>query len=134
MTIAFARTSAEVTTLIRLCKAESVILGGVRQIELAEYPEPLALFNIGGQFRLIEDTCTHGFASLSQGDLEGDVIFCPLHGGAFNTATGEPVEYPCTVAVKTFRVWREGDDIVTDLSTGPQPEAEIAGRPDNGER
>ncbi len=108
------------TTSVRLCRADAVPPGTVRQIEVAEFPEPLALFNVGGEFRLMEDTCTHGFASLSLGDLDGEVIFCPLHGGAFNTASGEPVELPCTVAVKTFKVWREGDDIVADL-TRPAP-------------
>ncbi|MGH7015540.1 MAG: non-heme iron oxygenase ferredoxin subunit [Caulobacteraceae bacterium] len=103
-------------TAVRLCRADQVPEGTARQVEIAEWPDPLALFNVGGELRLIEDTCTHGFASLSFGDLEGEVIFCPLHGGAFDTRTGEPVELPCTVAVKTFRVWREGEEIFADLS------------------
>jgi nitrite reductase/ring-hydroxylating ferredoxin subunit len=99
--------------VIRLCKAGDVKPGDVRQIEVSGREDPLALYNLDGKYYLTEDTCTHGFASLSQGSVEGDLIFCPLHGGAFRIATGEAVELPCTVALRTFRVWIENDEIVT---------------------
>jgi len=101
---------------VRICAASAVPAGGVRQVQVAEFPEPLAVFHIGGRFHLTEDTCTHGFASLSQGDVVGDLIHCPLHGGAFKIATGEPAEYPCTIALKVFNVYQEGDDLFADLA------------------
>lgn len=101
--------------IVRLCKASAVAPGSVRQIEVEGIDDPLALFNVEGRFYLTEDTCTHGFASLSQGEVDGDIVLCPLHGGAFKIATGEPVEYPCTIALKTFRVWQDGEDVVAEL-------------------
>jgi len=104
------------TTRIRVCAAAAVPPGGVRQVQIAEFPEPLAVFHVNGRFHLTEDTCTHALASLSQGDVIGEHIQCPLHGGAFDIASGEPVELPCTVALKVFRIWQEGEDLYTDLS------------------
>jgi nitrite reductase/ring-hydroxylating ferredoxin subunit len=107
------------SSIVRLCKADAVSPGKVKQIEVVGADEPLALFNVNGTYYLTDDTCTHGFASLSQGDVDGGVIHCPLHGGAFWIATGKPAERPCTINLKTYRVWRDGDDIVSDLGAGP---------------
>jgi nitrite reductase/ring-hydroxylating ferredoxin subunit len=101
---------------IRLCKAATIAPGEVRQIEIAGHDEPFALFNLDGVFHLTEDTCTHAFASLSEGDIRDGCIVCPLHGGSFEIATGEPVDLPCNIPLRTFRVWIDGDDIVTDLA------------------
>jgi ethylbenzene dioxygenase ferredoxin component len=51
---------------------------------------------------ITDDTCTHGSASLSEGYLEGDVIECPFHGGAFDIRTGEPTAFPCAEALRTY--------------------------------
>lgn len=99
---------------IVLCKADLPI-GEVRQIELPNYDDLLALFNVNGCYFLIQDTCTHGQASLSQGEIHDGIVYCPLHGGAFRIADGQPYEEPCTKPLKTYRVWLEGDDVVSDL-------------------
>jgi len=105
-----------------LCKAEEISPGTVKQIELHDASsEAFALFNLGGVFHLTEDTCTHGFASLSQGTLDDHIIICPLHGGAFDILTGKAYEAPCTLPIKKYRVWREGEDVVSDLSVIEQP-------------
>ena len=50
-----------------------------------------------------DDTCTHGLSSLSQGELDGDIVECSLHFGAFHVPTGKPAGAPCSVALKTYR-------------------------------
>jgi len=51
----------------------------------------------GGAF-VVDDACTHGDASLSEGFVEGDRIECPFHAGTFclrdGRATGEPAVVP----------------------------------------
>ncbi len=96
--------------VIRLCAAADVPPGAARKCVVAGHP-PLAVFNVAGEFFVTEDTCTHGMASLGEGELDGDVIECPWHAGAFNVRTGEPVTAPCTVAIKTFPVVLQGEDI-----------------------
>ena len=52
--------------------------------------EPIAVFNVDGDFYAIDDTCTHQDASLADGWLEGCEVECPLHAAIFDLRTGEP--------------------------------------------
>lgn len=103
--------------IFELCKLAEVGAGTARQVEVREAsPEPFALFNVAGAWYLTEDTCTHAFASLSQGEIKGRTVYCPLHGGAFDIATGQPCELPCTLPLKCYRVWVEDERVVSDLT------------------
>jgi len=62
----------------------------------------LAVFNLGGEFYVTDDTCTHGPGSLSEGYIEDDIVECNFHNGQFNIRTGAVVSPPCMVAVKTY--------------------------------
>ena len=42
--------------------------------------QKIALFNVGGQFYAIGDTCTHKGGPLSEGFVEGTEVQCPWHG------------------------------------------------------
>lgn len=64
----------------------------------------VALYAVEGEYFATADLCTHGKASLADGYLDGDLIECPLHQGTFNVKTGEAVDAPCSVAVRTFPV------------------------------
>ena len=94
-------TRVEETDRIRLASIDEIAEGMVKRCLVPGHPA-FAVYNIGGMFFVTEDNCTHGMASLSEGMLEGDVIECPYHGGAFNVRTGEPVERPCVVPLKIF--------------------------------
>ncbi len=47
----------------------------------------IALFKVDGTYYATDDVCTHEFASLSEGFVDGDVIECPLHAGQFHIPT-----------------------------------------------
>ena len=65
----------------------------------------IAVFNIDGEFHAIEDLCTHGYASLTDGgDLCGEEIICCRHGASFNIKTGEALTPPAYEAVTVFPV------------------------------
>ena len=51
--------------------------------------DEIALFNLNGEFYAITDICPHRGAALSEGFLEQDKVFCPLHCFDFNLKTGE---------------------------------------------
>jgi NAD(P)H-dependent nitrite reductase small subunit len=51
--------------------------------------DEIALFNLNGEFYAINDLCPHRGASLSDGFLEQDKVFCPWHCFDFNLKTGE---------------------------------------------
>lgn len=88
------------TALLELCPTAEVPEGGVVKIEAAGLT--LAVFNLGNHFYVTDDACTHGPGSLSEGCVEGDIIECDFHNGAFNIRTGEVVTPPCMVSLRTF--------------------------------
>ncbi|MCC6627467.1 MAG: non-heme iron oxygenase ferredoxin subunit [Chloroflexi bacterium] len=65
---------------------------------------PVCVYNVGGDYYATQDTCTHAEASLSEGDLSGDVVTCPLHGAEFNVRTGAVLCFPATQPLATFAV------------------------------
>lgn len=67
--------------------------------------------NVEGTIRACDDICSHAYASLSEGDLNGEEVECPLHGALFNITTGEALTPPAEAPVKVYKVQVEGDDI-----------------------
>lgn len=64
----------------------------------------VAVFRIKGEFHVIEDLCTHGKASLSEGFVDDYDIECPFHGGTFDIRTGEATSFPCDKAIIVYKV------------------------------
>ena len=74
----------------------------------------LAVFNVDGEFYVMDDLCTHGPGSLSEGFIDGDVIECPFHNGQFDIKTGEVVSPPCMVPQKIYPVSVEDGKVVIE--------------------
>jgi 3-phenylpropionate/trans-cinnamate dioxygenase ferredoxin subunit len=79
--------------------------------------EPIAIFHVGGHFYATTDVCSHEEASLSEGELEGEIVECPLHGARFNVRTGEVKALPATVPIKTYPVRVVGQDIEVEVGS-----------------
>ena len=60
-------------TKIEVCKVGDLEENAVKQVEIDDRP-PLAVYNLGGKFYCTDDICTHGMASMSDGDIEGEDI------------------------------------------------------------
>jgi nitrite reductase/ring-hydroxylating ferredoxin subunit len=99
---------------LALCKASEVSAGQAIRIEKEGLT--LAVFNLDGEFHVTNDACTHGPGSLSEGCIEGDVVECDFHNGAFNIRTGEAVVAPCFIPLKVYRTHRNGDEISIELN------------------
>ena len=74
--------------------------------------DQVLLANVDGTIHALDDICSHAYACLSEGDLKGSEVECPLHGGAFNVTTGEPLAPPADSPLQVFPVQVEGDDIL----------------------
>jgi nitrite reductase/ring-hydroxylating ferredoxin subunit len=85
---------------LELCSADDVAPGAAIRVEIDDLA--LAVFNVGGEFYVTDDQCTHGPGLLSEGYIEDDVVECNFHNGQFNIRTGEVVSPPCMIAVKTY--------------------------------
>jgi len=73
--------------------------------------EEVALYCVQGQVHATADLCTHGFARMSEGFLEGCEIECPIHQGRFDIRTGEPCGGPVSVPLPCHAVRVEGGRI-----------------------
>lgn len=103
-----------------LCAASEIEPGTAKRIIMGR--AVLAVFNLGGEFYVTDDTCTHGFASLSSGVVDGDIVECPWHGGTFDIRSGAAVDRPCTVPLNTYRAVMKDGAVWIELGGNPQPE------------
>ncbi|HYN00028.1 MAG TPA: non-heme iron oxygenase ferredoxin subunit [Aestuariivirgaceae bacterium] len=97
------------STKIELCNVDEVAEG--EAIRVDKEGLALAVFNLNGQFYVTDDLCTHGPGLLHEGYIDGDIVECNFHNGSFNIKTGEVVDPPCMIAVKTYRTMVEGDKV-----------------------
>jgi nitrite reductase/ring-hydroxylating ferredoxin subunit len=87
---------------IRLCGVDDVAAGEALKVET--HGLTVAVFNLDGAFHVTDDHCTHGPGSLSEGFIDGDCVECNFHQGVFNIRTGEVVQPPCIVPIRTYPV------------------------------
>lgn len=98
---------------LELCSADDVAEGTALKIEAEGLI--LAVFNIEGEFYVMDDGCTHGPGSLSEGYIECDVVECNFHGGQFNIRTGEVVSPPCMIPQKIYPTRIENGKVVIEV-------------------
>ena len=98
-----------------ICAAADVPPGSVKSFDIDG--TLVALYNIDGTFYATDAVCTHAFADLADGTLDGDVITCAVHFGAFHVPTGKAVEAPCFTDLKTFKTDVRDGQVLVDLSS-----------------
>ena len=89
-------------SMLQLCPTSEVPEGSAIKVERDGLV--LAVFNLGGRFFVTDDTCTHGPGSLSEGEIDGEIVECNFHNGAFHIPTGRVEAPPCMVPLKTYAV------------------------------
>ena len=87
--------------VVRVCAKAEIASDSVKAFEVGE--------------KRLDDECTHASAGLADGMLDGEVIECAMHMGAFHVPTGEVKAPPCEVALRTYKVVPNRDDVVVDL-------------------
>lgn len=80
----------------------------------------IALFNVGGRFYALDNTCPHQGGPLAEGWLDGAVVTCPWHAWTFKLSDGK-MTLGDFAGVDTFEVRVEGDDV--RISRTPKPTA-----------
>jgi len=103
--------------LIDVARASDIPPGCAARVEIDDVP--VAIFNVGGTFYAIDDTCTHEDCSLSQGELTDHLVECPCHGSRFDVRTGEVLNLPAVIPVGTHRVAVTGDQVLVDVDPTP---------------
>lgn len=98
---------------IEMCKTGDVMEGSAIKVETGDLT--LAVFNLNGAFYVMDDVCSHGPGSLSEGFISGDTVECDFHNGSFDIKTGEVVEPPCMIPQKVYKTLVEGDTVYIEL-------------------
>ena len=74
----------------------------------------IALFNDGGRFKAVENTCPHAGGPLGEGTLQEGCVVCPWHQWNFNLETG-CLARNNSIQLQTFPIKIEGTDVFIAL-------------------
>jgi 3-phenylpropionate/trans-cinnamate dioxygenase ferredoxin component len=97
---------------IKACTLDDVKPGETYKIETEP---PITLFNDEGQLFALDDTCTHGLSSLSEGYVEDGEVECIWHYARFDLRTGRALCLPATVGLQTYPVAVDGGTVLVDI-------------------
>ncbi|MGE3988610.1 non-heme iron oxygenase ferredoxin subunit [Pseudorhodoplanes sp.] len=98
---------------VRVASIDEIPAAGVRAVEVNGHE--LALYNIAGSIFCTSNICTHAYALLSDGFLEGTEIECPLHAGRFDVLTGKALCSPVTENLVVYETKVSGTDVLVLL-------------------
>ena len=82
----------------------------------------LAVCELDGVYHAFDQKCPHRAAALTQGEIAGELIVCPVHHFKFNLKTGRCV-MPKHLKLRSFPVTREGDRLSVDVTDAAAPAA-----------
>ena len=102
---------------IKVAEISELSHGEMKSVALGQ--EELLLANVGGNFYVIGNTCTHAMGPLSEGDLSEEQVECPLHGAKFSVITGEVLNPPAGRNVHSYEVRISGQDILVGPAQEP---------------
>ena len=98
---------------VKVAKSEDVAAGRGKMVEVSG--RKIAVFNVGGAYHAIDDTCTHRGGPLSEGEIEGTKVTCPWHGAVYDVTTGEVLGPPAPKGVSRYNVRVSGNDIEIEI-------------------
>ncbi|HSV53889.1 MAG TPA: non-heme iron oxygenase ferredoxin subunit [Burkholderiaceae bacterium] len=84
------------------CAEAEVHADEPRSVKIADIP--VGLYRLGEAIHALSDVCTHEFALLSGGFVEGGKIECPLHQACFDIRSGKCFGPMAEHDLKTFPV------------------------------
>lgn len=74
----------------RVAQIEDIPPGTSKVVEV--HDKSIAVFNVGGAFYAIYNTCPHEGGPLGEGHLKGCVVSCPWHDLAFDVRNGRATD------------------------------------------
>lgn len=98
---------------VKVANTDEILPGQAKLIDLGG--NEIALFNVGGEFHAIDNTCTHVGGPLCEGEISGSEVICPWHGAAFDITTGRAVGPPAIEAVNHYNLRIDGGNIEIEV-------------------
>lgn len=98
---------------VKVATTSELAPGQAKKVEVQG--KAIALFNLGGSYHAIDDTCTHRGGPLSEGQVQGDIVTCPWHGAKFKVTSGEVLGPPARAGVASYPTRITGSDIEVEV-------------------
>ena len=95
--------------------------GEMRGVEAG--PFRVVVCRVGGQLFALEDLCSHDETTLSDGELEGFTLMCPLHFAQFDVRDGKHLSPPAYTGIRTFKVTESPGSVVVEVPDSRRREA-----------
>ena len=97
----------------KVATIDEIPIGQAKVVEVSG--SEIAIFNIGGSYHAIDNTCTHVGGPLSEGEIDGAEVTCPWHGAMFDVTTGQVLGPPAANNVTRYNVRVDGSDIEVEV-------------------
>ena len=97
---------------VRVARTRDIAPGELLRVEVAG--RLVCLANVDGVMYAVDDECTHIGGALSDGELEGCVLTCPVHLARFDVRDGRVLRGPAREDVRTYTVRVEGEDVLIE--------------------
>ena len=104
---------------VAVARATDVTLGTMLMVQVDACN--VLLVNHGGSIRAMQGICSHEYFLLDQGFITGDSITCALHLSRFDLATGEALDPPAELPLRTYPAEIVDGEIVLTLPEGDVP-------------
>jgi 3-phenylpropionate/trans-cinnamate dioxygenase ferredoxin subunit len=98
-------------------------LSDLREGEIRACPAgrfDVAVCRVNGVLYAFEDECSHAETTLSDGELEGYLITCPLHFAQFDIRTGAHLCPPAFTGIRTFPITEDASGATVEVPTTRQ--------------
>ena len=99
---------------LRICSLDDLKPGKALRVKVGD--EAIAIVRTpSGDVKALNDKCSHGEISLSEGFIDNETIECWAHGAKFDLNTGKPLSLPAYEPVATYEVLIENGDIFLEI-------------------
>jgi len=99
---------------VTVAHTSDVVPGAVRVVEVDGRSLCIGLTE-DGEWGAIDNVCTHDGGVLGEGELDGNGVECPRHGGRFDLFTGRVLALPPVRPVRAYSARVEGDEVQVEL-------------------
>lgn len=98
---------------VSIAKVGEIKPGQMKAVDVDD--KRIAVANVGGAYYAFDAVCTHAGGPLEEGELEGDVVTCPWHGGQFNVRTGKMASPPPMEDLGSYTTNVVGQEVQIEL-------------------
>lgn len=99
---------------VRICAVEDIKPGKAIRVKIGE--NAIAIVRTkAGEVRALDDKCSHGEISLSEGFVDNETIECWAHGAKFSLETGAALTLPAFEPVAVYEVIIDNGDIFLEI-------------------